>query len=239
MIITINDTEVHATDKQIEAINVLSEARAGGCASVKGYRPTTNWIESPTQNIQFLSRVSTERLYRRRLKALMDLEYSDIAEYVKDDVKLSSMDKDDLLELYCARWSTEVSSLQKTLSGNRNDAHRQGHDRCYIGITKGVKVNLVTEKGDDDKKHPVLTDGIPTIASILISAFYLNVKTTVEGERKIVDSGCPVRMGNLIKRKLNQTGLNLKMLSLKEDNFDSLKIDGQAILPEGLEDIAA
>lgn len=239
MIITINDTEVHATDKQIAAINVLSEARAGGCASVKGYKPTTNWVQRPTQNIQFLSRVSTERLYNRRLDALNGLVYDDIAEFVKDDAKLSALPSRDLIQLFWDRQDMEVSSIEKSLAGDRNDAHRQGHDRCYIGITKGVKVNLVTEKGDDGLKHPVLTDGVPTVASIMVSAFFLNVKTIVEGERKIVNSGNPVRMGNIIKRKLNQTGLNLKMLSLKEDNFDSLKIDGQAILPEGLEDIAA
>lgn len=238
-LVKINGTQVWATEKQIQAIRTLEDTRGGGAASVKGYVPSSNWVVSPVQNIQFLSRVSTMKLYERRQKALEALSYGDIAESIAKDEKLAVMPHNDLVDLFNTRKAQEMASIQKTFDGERNDAHRQGHDRCYVQITQGVKVHLVTEKGEDGLKHPVLVNDYPIVDSIMVSALFLNVTTIQEGERKVVNSGVPVRMSNIIKSVLNQPGMNLKMLSLKADNFESLHIDNNAIVPSDLYDLVA
>jgi hypothetical protein len=238
-VLNLNGTDVLATDKEIAALNILMETRKGGFASVNGYKPSTNWVEAPTQNIQFMSRVSTERLYNRRVKALETLTFADVANHIASDTKLAAMSHTDLLALFNDRRQMEVDSMVKTLEGDRSDAHRQGHDRCYVHVTQGVKVNLVTEKGADGLKHPVLTNGLPTVASIMVSALFLNVTTVMEGVRKVVNSGAPVRMSNIIAKAVDKPGLSIKMLSLKPDNFDTLTIDKQTILPEHIHEFVA
>lgn len=231
-LITVNGTKVWADDRQVQAIRTLEDTRKGGAASVTGYRPESNWTVRPTQNIQFLSRISTMNLYKRRIAALEALKYEDVAKAIAADPKLAAAPYGDMVELFEARKQMAIDSLQKTLDGDRSDAHRQAHDRCYVKVTEGVKLHLVTDKGPDGTKVPRLMNGHPIVASIMITALFLNVKTIVEGERKVVNSGLPVRMSNVIEKAIATPGNTLKTLSLKSDNFESVHIDGETILSE-------
>ena len=113
--------------------------------------------------------------------------------------------------------------------------HRQGHDRCYATITNGIKVHFVTEKNDEDGlMHPTTVNGYPVVDSIMINALFLNVTTITEGERKVVNSGAPVLMGNAISKVLNQRCVGIRTLSLKADNFEKVVIDHNAIIPENV-----
>lgn len=239
-LLSLNGTTVNATALEADAIDTLMDTRKGGCASVIGYKPSTNWTVAPTQNIQFLSRISTAKLYARRKAALEALTLSDVAESIAAEPKLAAMSLGLLNDLFIARRDMEVASIVKTQDGNRDDAHRQGHDRCYVNVTEGVKVNLVTVKGDDGLKHPVLAaNGFPTIASIMVSALFLNTTTTQQGVRKVVNSGPAVLMSNAIAKAMNKPTLSLKMLSLKADNFTALKIDRETILAEDIHELVA
>jgi hypothetical protein len=221
-------------------LTVLENCRHGGCASVVGYSPDKGWIDRPYQNIQFISRVSTGKLYARRIAALEALEYGDIASDVARDSKLSDLTASDALELFNTRKQGEIDSMSKPLTGNtgRSDAHRQGHDRCYIHVSQGVKVHLVTEKVDGIMQ-PILRDGFPTVNSVMVEALFLNVRTTVEGTRKVVNSGCPVRMSNLIAKHINNVGNQIRFLSLKADNFEYINIDHNAIIAKELHELVA
>ena len=226
----LNNELIWAPINVIEAINALIDCRKGGCASVHEYIPTTNYVVSPVQNIQFLSRVSTSRLYERRIAALEGLTFGDVADRLdRSNPKLADLSDAELADLFNQRRAMEIASMQKSLDGVRDDAHRQGHDRCYRHIGTGIKVHLVTEKGEDGLMHPVLTDGYPTVKSIMLSALFLTVKTIKEGERKVVNSGAPVLMSNAIKSVLTSPGLNLRTLSLKSDNFTSLSVDHRTL----------
>lgn len=234
-IITLNDgIKVWASSEQAETLEVLMNTRAGGMASVHGYRPSTDYVTAPVQNIQFLSRFSTERLYQRKLEALKAITFDDVASIVADTPKLADLTIAKAREVFEARKAKEMESLEKSLAGDRDDAHRQGHDRCYARITSGIKVNYVTEKGDDGLMHPVLVNGFPVVASIMINALFLNVTTIVEGERKVVNSGAPVLMGKAISKVLNQRSVGFRTLSLKADNFEKVVIDHNAIIPENV-----
>lgn len=231
--------------QQANAIQTMNNTRKAGIASVTGYKPTTGWVKdkNPTQNIQLITHISTENLYKRRLKALQDIEFKDVIVLCADDPVLSgeTPDKDGtvygvqgLAGLFNERKQQEIESLEKSLAAFagetiETDNHREAHKRCYAHFGS-VKVNLVTE---GKPKMPVIDeDGNVELASIMVPYIELNVTTVTEGERKTVNSGASVRMKNTIQRALNQRSTQLKTLSLKADNFEAFKIDGNELLAE-------
>ena len=234
--VTMNDLDGNAfrcTETQREALESLSVARAGGIATVYGYSPSTDYVTRPVQDIQLLTRFSTKRLYERKLAALLDITFSAVKANVANDPILSALSDDAALELFSARKGMLVESLSKSIEGtDRSDAHRQGHDRCYARVADGVRVHFVTEKDSDGIMQPVLTDGLPTVASIMLNALFLNVETRVKGEKKVKKSGAPVLMGNAIENLLNQKSVGFRALSLKEDNFDRVVVSRKSYLPE-------
>jgi len=236
MTVTANDgRKVKLTPAQAQAVKTLNAARRGGCAAVKGYVPTSNWEVSPIQDIQLLTNFSVARLYQRRLEALKAIEFADVVEKVSGDEKLGNMTIPELKKLFDDRKAMLIGSLEKSLDGDRDDAHRAAHDRCYAHIGE-VKVHLDTEKVNGAMEPVVDSDGEVKVKTVMVNYLELNVKTVKAGKRKVVNSGAPVRMGNLIESCLNKRSVGLRTLSLKEDNFQEFKIDNRVIEPGELED---
>ena len=197
----LNGNQFRATAEQAEAIESLSQARAGGIAKVYGYQPQTGYVKGkyPLQDMEVLTRFSTERLYERKARALSEITYNDIREHVAADPVLNKMPEIELLALFNDRKAGEVASMAKTLtSDDRSDAHRAGHDRCYARMADGIRVNYVTEKDADGLMQPVLTDGLPTVAAIIVNVLEISKTVRVAGEYKVVNSGAPVRISNCI-----------------------------------------
>lgn len=224
--------KVWASQQQAETLEALIQTRKGGFARVYGYKPTTDWTVSPVQDIVAVTRFSTAKLYARKRKALEALTFADVADAIAANPKLAALTVADARKLFDERKAQEIESIETTQAGDRSDAHRQGHDRCYMNLADGVKVHFVTEKGSDGLMHPVLTDGFPTVASIMLTYLENSKVTRVQGTRKVVNSGPSVLMKNAISSKLNERSVGLKTLSLKEDNFERVVIDGEVILKE-------
>jgi len=222
---------VSLTPTQAKSIEALTEIRKGGCASVKGYKPVSNWIKSPTHDIQLITRFSTRKLYQRRLKALEAVKYEDVAVAVAKDEKLNALSGAKLLEHFDARKQKLIDSLTRSLEDKPKNAHQEAHERCYAYID-GVKIHLVTETVNKVKQPVLDRDGHCMCASVMIPYLELHVKEVVPGERKIVNSGPAVLMGNIIESCLNQRSVNYKTLSLKSDNFTSFRVDNNEFLPE-------
>lgn len=228
----LDGNEFRATAQQADAVKSLIVSRAGGVASVRGYKPAAGYVigRGPTVDLQIITRFSTENLYKRRMSALSEIRYSDVADLIKKDILLDSMSHANLLALFNTRKADEVESMNKTISGDRSDSHRQAHDRCYAKMAKGIKLHYVTEK-IAGIMEPVLTDGLPTAASIMVSYLQISKTVRVEGEYRIINSGAAVRMSNCIVQLLNSKSVGFRMLSLKEDNFESLVMDRKTYLP--------
>lgn len=230
-----NDLQVWITPAQLEALEVLEVAQAGGCASVNGYVPTTGYVDCPTVNIQMLTRFSYTRLLNRKMDALKAIEFSDIPANVIPSHKLKGKTAEQWFDI---RKAQEIESMEKTLSNDRSDAHRQGHDRCYAHFAKGVSAHLVTEKVDGIMQ-PVLTNGYPTVQSIMVSFLQLNRTVVVEGTRKVVNSGASVLIKNELNKVLNQRSVGIRKLSLKDDNFQSLTISKNVVLPANIQAVVS
>ena len=224
--------KVWASQQQADTIEALSNTQKGGFARIYGYKPSSNYEVSPVQDIVMVTRFSTEKLYARKRKALNSITFNDVKDAIAREPKLSALSLAEQEALFNERLADMVASLSKTLDGDRSDAHRQGHDRCYLHLAEGVKVNYVTEKGTDGLMHPVLTDGFPTVASIMLTYLENSKVTRVEGVRKVVNSKPPKLMSNAIESLLNKRSVSIKTASLKEDNFERLVIDNEVVLCE-------
>lgn len=224
------------TIAQAQVLDRLTTLNKGGIGSVIGYKPTSGLVKGgrqPVHNLQILTRFETGKLYARKVKALEGITYAMVAEDIAKAPKLKALSGADALDLFNSAKEAAIASLTKTLDGDRSDAHRQGHDRCYIRLADGVKVNLVTEKVNG-LEQPVLTDGLPTVASILLSYLELNKTIVAEGDYKVVDSGAKVLMDNVIAKHLNQRSVGIKTLSLKADNFEALNVSKQTFTADDL-----
>lgn len=224
--------KVWATRQQADVLETLILTRKGGFARVYGYKPASNYEVPPVQDIVMVTRFSTEKVYERKRKALESITFDDVKDAIAREPKLKALTVAEQEALFNERLQEMVNSLTKTLNGDRSDAHRQGHDRCYLHLAEGVKVNYVTEKGTDGLMHPVLTDGFPTVASIMLTYLENSKVTRVGGVRKIVNSKPPKLMSNAIESLLNKRSVSIKTASLKEDNFERLVIDNEVVLCE-------
>lgn len=217
--------------QQANAIQEMNNTRKAGIASVTGYQPTTNWDITPTQDIQLITHISIPNLYKRRLEALNAIEFKDVAEFLAGHDSFGGKSMRELLDIFNERKLKEVTSLEKSLGGTLQNAHTEGHERCYAHFGN-VKVHLITEKVDGLKQPVLDDDGNVQLQSIMVQYIELNVKTIKEGKRKVVKSGAPVMMSKLIQKALNKKSTVLKTLSLKADNFESFKIDGKELVTE-------
>lgn len=233
-----NGSHFYCTPEQAEALDTLKKLHKGGIGTVYGYRPTTGYTVRPVLDMQIITRFSLNSLYERKQAALDAITLDDVQDSIKADPVLSKLTFGEVVKLFNERKDGAVASMQKTLDGDRGDSHRQGHDRCYAVVADGVKVNFECVK-EDGLMQPVIPSGFdaPVAESILVSYLELNRVYVEQGERKVVNSGAPVRMSNAIEKVLNKRSVGLKMLSLKPDNFDKLKISRTTILAEDLESV--
>lgn len=235
----LNGNQFRATAEQAEALESLSVARSGGIATVYGYVATSDRTKPTVYDAQFITRFSTEKLYKRKMAALSEIRFSDIRSFIEADPILSKLPETELLTIFNDRKAKEVDSMNTTLSGDRSDAHRQGHDRCYARLAEGIKVHFVTEKDSEGLMQPVLTDGLPTVSSIMVACLELNRTIREPGEYKVKKSGAPVLMSNAIAKVLNSRSVGLKYLTLKEGNFERLIVARKSYLPEDVSSIPA
>lgn len=226
--------QVWMTDSQAKLVDMLEHCNSGGVAGIHGYTSTSGRTEPETADYQVITRFNYGRLLERQVIAVEAVQFADVNLDTIPDSKLKGKTRQ--------QWFNEakealVASSRKTLDGSRDDARRQGHDRCFIKFADGVKAHLLTEKREDGLMHPVETDGFPTVESIKLSVLVLNKTVTKAGEYKVVNSGALVLAKNAINKVLNQRSVGLRTLSLKAGNFDSLTIDKNVVIADNIKDL--
>lgn len=228
------DGDFICSARQAVALETFTEARKGGFASIKGYVSKTGYVAPKVSDITALTRISVMRLYERCIDALESLTLSDVMEKIPADSRLRTLTVNELETVFNDRRTMEIDSMRKTLAGERDDARRQAHDTFYRFIDVGVKVHLKTEKlaGETVLVRDAAT-GLPIAESIMLTYIPISENVLTEGVHKVVNSGNPVLMSNAIKACLPKS-CKLRTASLKEDNFDSIAIDGNAVIPNDI-----
>lgn len=234
-LISVNGKSAWATAEQAQSIATLEATRKGGFARVMGYVAKSGRTVPTVYDATVTTRFSYAKLIARQAKALQAMTVQDISEAVKGNAKLSKLSSAELALAFDARKASELASIQATEQGNRDDAHRQAHDRCYMSITDGIVVHLATEADSDNIKQPVMLDGFPMVDSVMMNCLEVSRNVRERGEYKVVNSGVPVLIGNAIKAVMKAQGIrSMNRISLKEGNFERLAIDSEVVLPEDL-----
>jgi hypothetical protein len=222
------------TAEQLATLNTLADCNKGGIGAIHGYKPSTNWLQRPTVNLSVLTRFNYLRLLERKADEVKGISFADVLPVLRQDTKLDTLSDTDLEVMFDEAKGKLVGTAETTLAGVRTDAHRQGHDRCYMTFDMGVKVHLVTEKGDDGLMHPVLTDGLPMIKSIMVPVLELGRTYVQDGVRKVVNHRNPTRVKNAIESLLNKRSVGYRVLSLKPDNFTKVVLSKRIIEPSDI-----
>lgn len=228
----VDGNKFRCTMEQATSLKALSESNKGGFATILGYKPSSGYVTVPTVDYQVITRFSYIKLLQRQRDAMEGITWNDIKADAYADPKIAAAIKaqgeEAIRAIFNERKGGQLGSISNTLQGYRDDAHRAAHDRCYGRICEGVRVHYETHTVDG-QKDPILTDGLPTADSIMLNVLFLNTNIRVPGEKKKVNSGVPVLIGNLIEGKLNQRSVGFRALSLKPGNFEAVRIGGQVL----------
>jgi hypothetical protein len=236
--VTFNGETFNASPKQIEALELLASTNKGSFAVVHDYVSTSNRVKPETADITFISGFAYGRLNQRKREALEALQFEDVKSAIKAK-KLTALTEAEQKKAFEDRKTYLIASIDKTASGDRDDSRREAHDRVYARICDGIRVHFKTVEITVDgkkRKEPVTIDGAPIVDSIMVEMIEIKRNVKVPGEYKVVDSGVPVLIGNLIESELPK-GAKFKNLSLKDDNFTSLKIGGHDVTPADIKGI--
>ena len=211
-------SSVNLTAKQMDTILTLTECIRGGFAHIKDYTPTSKkWIVRPTYSLTFNSRFSYMNLKAKQLDEATKTAFSDLPEHLSGNEDTFNKAKAEV-----------IASCLKTLSGDRSDANRKGHDRCYVNVCEGVRIHLVTREGADGLMVPVQDEaGRVTCESIKVAGLEVpNSRTyTVKGEFKATKS----HLKTLIKRHLEGKAGKYVQFSLNDDQYTSMAISGEEV----------
>ena len=80
-----------------------------------------------------------------------------------------------------------------------------------------------------------MTNGYPSVESIMLNCLEVSRNVRVAGEYKKVNSGAPVLIGKAIEAKLKADGVrSMNRITLKEGKFERLAIDNEVILSEDI-----
>lgn len=231
-LVTVNGQSVWATREQADTLAMLEQTRKGGFARVYGYKATSGRVKPTVYDATVTTRFSYAKLLERKRNVLNAMTLDDVRPFVKAP-KLLALDDAKLADTFATRKAKELNSIATTEAGNRTDAHRAAHDRCYLNVDTGIVVHYVTVKGDDGLMHPTMLDGFPIVDSIMLNVLEVSRTVREAGEYKVVNSGVDVLMSKAIEAAMKAKGVrSLSRLSLKEDNFERLAIDNEVVLPE-------
>lgn len=228
------NNEFWCSTAQYYALIALQDIQKGGIASVNGYQPTTGYVKSPVINMSVITAFRLDKLYQRRIDAIEAVTFDEIKRTISGASKLAALSEQQQEEVFNKRKSFLINSMQKTLAGVRDDAHRIAHDRNYARVAPGVKVNFVTEKVNGIETPVLGDDGKPTAQSIMLMVIELKRTYINKGERKPApNSGVDVLMGNMIETRLPKS-YSVKAVSLKSDNFESVHVSKLEITPDDI-----
>lgn len=234
--VTINDESFYATVAQRDALEVLTSTNGGGMAVIHDYISESRRVSPETADISFISRFSYTKLLKRKLAHLEATTLDTIREECLKVTKLRDLDEATLSSTFETRKAYLIASINKTLEGDRSDARREAHDRNYTKVAEGLRVHYKTVKDSDNVAQPVTLDGFPIVETIHIAAIQISKRVKVPGEYKVVNSGAPVLIGNIMEKSYPKS-TKYKEFSLAEGKFSSLTIGGETMLDEDFKGI--
>lgn len=212
---TFGDKVVMVSEKIADAIQQIQDAPRGGYACVKGYVSKTDYVVPRISNIVFNACCGTFNHYERELEVLKGLNVETLA---FEDKELLEKARQEL-----------IASREKTLSGDRSDARRQAWDTFTIKVTDGIMLQLKTRKEGSETVLETV-DGVSIAESIRLTALESGRRIIQEGEKKVVKHRPLTIAKNFLEKIVSKEVRSIITLSLKDDNFDSLSMNGEQVM---------
>jgi hypothetical protein len=203
----------------VNTLNGLAALNRNSFCAIDGYTSQ----QGEVSNYLVRAATSAESVYSATAEELEAVKFSDLdlSKWVPNKGKNSFATAE---EQFNFNLGVKLESIRKTQSGERDDPHRQGHDRCSRSPAPGITVDLVTEKAADGLKYPVVDSAGNFIAKgVRLSCVVHKKEVLVEGERKTVNSGSKVLMDNAIEAVLKKNRTALRTFSLDEGKFVAIR----------------
>jgi hypothetical protein len=133
-----------------------------------------------------------------------------------------------LLGLFEACKAKQLADIAAKLAGTFESASAEAHNVCYATV-QGWKCHLVTETNPETgRKEPVLTDGLPTVRSVMLPFYQVRRWTITDGEWRHVNSASKTLVNDAIER---MTRLPMwKTFSLQKGNFSKVSLASETIV---------
>lgn len=211
-------------DSVADAAETLATLRPGGIATIHRYRTAEGKkvITPSVSTMTIVTRFSYGKRNDRILAMLGNLEAK--------SVDLVGVDA----SLFDEARSAMYESARKTAEGDRSDAHRQAHDTFYATIGTGVKVKMETADGPEGRKVLVVDSetGLPRFDGLHINALVLKRVVHEKGQKEPTNSKPLTLVKQRIQRVIDEAFGTFINLKLGADNFESLSIGGDVVVPE-------
>jgi hypothetical protein len=209
---------VHLSEKDIFDISLASQVNSNSFTAIDGYRNS----EGEKANLLVRGATATESVYKATREELMSISIEDLelSKWIANKGKNSFASVAEQFK-FCIE--AKLASIEKTLAGDRDDAHRQGHDRCSRKIGAGVVVDLLTEKVGDIMQPVLNSQGLMTVKGIRLQCVLVKKTVTEAVEYKTVNSGSKVLMDNAIEKLLNSKRVDIRTYSLGEGKFEAVR----------------
>lgn len=132
-----------------------------------------------------------------------------------------------LAGLFDACKAAKLADYAAKLAGTFTSAAAEAHNTCYATVN-GWKCHLVTATNPETgRKEPVLTNGLPTVRSVMLSFFQVRRWTVTEGEWRTVNSASKTLVNDAIERMTRIP--TWKTFSLQKGNFAKVTLEGETI----------
>lgn len=206
------------TDNDVFNIQLASQINANAFTAIDGYRNS----EGEKADLLVRGATATESVYNATKEELLAVKIEDLelSKWVANKGKNSFASVADQFK-FCI--DAKLASIEKTLAGERDDAHRQGHDRCSRKVGAGVVIDLVTEKVDGIMVPVVNPQGLMLVKGIRLQCVLVKKTVTEAVEYKTVNSGSKVLMDNAIEKLLNSKRVDIRTYSLAEGKFEAIR----------------
>jgi len=233
---------VNIEEDLLEKAEQVAKAGRGRFAVISEHVSFNNYKIPCVSDILVVSRPNYNNYLRRMIAKLKTLDFrADVAHTLAhskagrkflDKCKEKDVEPEDVFN---ARKASVIEKSQEKLDGTFQSGAKRGHDNCYVSY-KGVTLHLLTERGADKHKYPVLDDdGLMTVVSVMLPWFQVardkkpkSGHSHCKGEPIPVNSGPPVLAERVMMQAINLP--TYKTFSLGLQNFHKIAIDHSAIM---------
>ena len=227
--------EVAMSESAAKVIDAINETQRGSFGYVQDFnsgKVGEDKCERPSvSNIWFLSNPRYDKSVARMVASVTALDLAAVSErsgglWQKMRDKATA-GKKDVTALFDTAKTNILTSLAKTEAGDRSDALRQAHDRCYVRLDK-VTIHLATAPDAAGIMQPILNEnGLMVVDGAMLPFYPIQRVYADKGKWGETDSRALTLMQDAIRLATKLP--TFKRISMARLNFTRITFNSQTI----------